>query len=226
MNPLKAPNPISVTKGAFGLAGAAVGVVGTVAREAVHAPVALTRSAIHLASTAVSLADTVAREKAHVLWPGQDEEYVAQGAGSGDLTDDPAMPGPTTAQAASAAVSDVAGAPTGPTVVPVEPHAPKEPPVDVVGETLATEGATKPELAPGGGGIAHEPRGASRDEEHGDAALQRAEVEEIAQETSAALEGDVEPENHPTEPLLDSADTKAMAAELETMSKAADNNKG
>lgn len=167
MNPLKAANPISVTKGAVGLARAAVGVVGAVAREAVHRPVGLTRSAIHLASTT-----------------------------------------------------------GGPTVVPVEPHAPKEPPVDVVGEAIAAERATEVGEGPGGAGVAHEPRGASRDEEHGDAALRRAEVEEIAQETTAALEGEVEPESHLTEPLIGSAETKAMAAELATMSRAADSNKG
>ena len=77
----------------------------------------------------------------------------------------------------------------------------------------------------GGRRGAHEPRAASRDEEHGAAALQRAEVEEIAEEASAAQEGDVEPEEHLTEPLLDSADAKAMAAELATRSKAADPDK-
>jgi hypothetical protein len=74
--------------------------------------------------------------------------------------------------------------------------------------------------------MAHEPRGASRDEEHGDAPLQPAEVTEIAEEASAALEGDVEPEQHLTQPLLDPADAKAAAAELSTMSRAADPDKG
>jgi hypothetical protein len=74
--------------------------------------------------------------------------------------------------------------------------------------------------------MAHEPHGASRDEEHGHATLQRAEVEEIAAETEAALIGDVEPEEHLTEPLVDPADAKALAAELETMSRAADPGKG
>jgi hypothetical protein len=62
--------------------------------------------------------------------------------------------------------------------------------------------------------------------EHGDAALQRAEVEELAQEAPAALEGDVVPTGQPSDPLLDSADAKAMAAELATMSKAANTKKG
>lgn len=228
MNPLKAANPITVTKGAFGLAGAAVGLAGTVARKAVHAPVGMTRGAIHLAGAAAGLAGTMARETVHVLWTDQGDEHVAhpRGADSAAVTDDPNIAGPTTAAADAAAVSDVAGAPMGPTLVPVEPHAPDEPPVDVVGKALAAEAAAKRGEGPGGAGIAHEPRGASRDEEHGDAALQRAEVEEIAEEAAAALEGDAEPEEHLTEPLLDSTDAKAVAAELATMSKAANTDKG
>ena len=99
---------------------------------------------------------------------------------------------------------------------------PEAPPVDVVGETLAAEAAAERGDAPDGDGLAHEPRGASRDEEHGEAALQRAEVDEIADETAAALEGDVEPEEHLTQPLLDPADTKAVADDLRTMGRAAD----
>lgn len=221
MNPLKAANPIAVTKRVFGLAGAAVGLTGAVAREAVHAPVAVTRSAFHLAGAAAGLGGTVARETAHVLRTGHTRR-----AGSADVTDDPNIAGPTTAAADAAAVSDVAGAPPGPTVAPVEPHAPEEPPVDVVGNALAAEAAAEGGEGPEGVGMAHEPRAASRDEEHGDAALQRAEVEEIAEEALAALEGDVEPEEHLTEPLLDSADAKAVAAELATRSKAADPDPG
>ncbi|RYU11638.1 hypothetical protein ETU37_13870 [Nocardioides iriomotensis] len=80
-----------------------------------------------------------------------------------------------------------------PAVVRAEPHVPDEAPVDVVGEALAREAAAERGEGPQGAGMAHEPRGASRREEHGDAALQRAEREEIAEETAAALEGDVEP---------------------------------
>jgi len=223
MNLLKAANPITVTKGAFRLGGTAVGLVGTVAREAVHAPVGMSRGVIDLAGATAGLAGTVARETVHVLWTGQGDERVVhpRGAGSTAVSDDPNIVGPTTAAAAAAAVSDVARAPSGPTVVPVEPHAPEEPPVDVVGEALAAEAAAERGEGPDGADVAHEPRGASRDEEHGDAALQRAEVEEIAEEAAVALEGDVEPAEHLTEPLLDSADAKAMAAELATMSKAA-----
>jgi len=228
MNPLKAANPITVTKRVFGLAGAAVGLTGTVAREAVHAPVGVTRGAFHLAGAAAGLGGTVARETAHVLWAGQGDEHVAltRGAGSAGVTDDPNIAGPTTAAAAAAAVSEVTGAPPGPTVVPVEPHAPEEPPVDVVGDALAAEAAADRGEVPEGVGLAHEPRAASRDEEHGDAAPQRAEVEEIAEEALAALEGDVEPEEHVTEPLFDSADAKAAADESATRSKAADPHQG
>ena len=208
MNPLKAANPITVTKGAFGLAGSAVGLAGTVARGAVHAPVDLTRGAIHVAGAAAGLAGDVARETAHALWTDQGDEHVAhrQGAGSTNVTDDP----------------DIAG----PTVVPVEPHAPEEPPVDVVGAALTAEAADERGEGPDGAGIAHEPHAASRDEEHGAATLQRATVDEIAEEAAAALEGDVEPEEQLTAPLLDSADAKAVAAEQATMSKAADTDKG
>jgi hypothetical protein len=228
MNPIKTANPIAVTKRVFGVAGAAVGLAGTVAREAVHAPVGVTRGAFHLAGAAAGRAGSVARETAYVLWTEQADEQTSltRGAGSVDVTDDPNIAGPTTAAAAAAAVSDVPGGPPGPTVVPVEPHSPEEPRVDVVGDALAAEAAAGRGEGPEGVGMAHEPHGASRDEEHGDAALQRAEVEEIAEEAFAALEGDVEPQEHLTEPVLDSADAKAMAAELEMRSKAADPDNG
>lgn len=223
MNPLKAANPITVTKRVFGVAGAAVGLTSAVAREAVHAPVGVTRGAFHLAGAAAGLGGTVARETAHVLRTGQGDEHVAhtRGPGAAGVTD-PNIAGPTTA----AAVRDVTGTPPGPTVVPVEPHAPEEPPIDVVGDALAAEAAADRGEGPEGVGLAHEPRAASRDEEHGDAVLQRADVEEIAEEALAALEGDVEPEEHLTEPLLDSADAKAVAAEVTTRSKAADPHEG
>ena len=193
MNLLKLANPVTVTKGAFGLAG-----------------------------TAVGLAETITRETAHVvLWSlHQLREAAEQGAGTGSTTDAPAD---TATHAASTVVED---APPGPTVAPVEPHAPAEPPVDVVGEALAAEAAREDGQGPEGVGLAHEPRGASRDEEHGDTGLERAEVDEIAEEAAAALEGDVEPEEHLTAPLVDPADTKALAAEMQTMSRAADPDKG
>jgi hypothetical protein len=190
MNPIKMANPVTVTKGALGVASTAVGVAGTVVRTT-----------------------------ADVL------QSVLDQVGEAGSVNDRSGPGPTTAAAAAAAVTDVGGAPPGPTVVPAEPHAPQEPPIDVVGEALAAEAAADRGEGPAGAGLAHEPRGASRDEEHGEAALQRAEVDEITAEAAAALEGDVEPEAHLSEPLLDPAEAEAMAAELQTMSKAADPDK-
>jgi hypothetical protein len=208
MNPRKTPSPVTVTKGAFSLAGTAVGVAGTAARQAVHAPVAMTRGAIELAGSTAARAGSMVRRTVQSS-TDMGDEHVAHPREAGSPT-----------------ASDAAGGPTSPTVVPLEPQTPEEPPVDVVGEALAAEAAAKGGDGPDFAGLAHEPRGASRDEEHGDAALQRAEVEEIAQETAAALEGDLEPEEHLSEPLLDSADTNAMAAELARMSKAADTDKG
>ena len=76
----------------------------------------------------------------------------------------------------------------GPQVVLREPAPPELPPIDVVGQALAAEAEEESY-----GGRAGEPRGASRDEEHGEAALQRAEVDEIAEETAEALpDGDVD----------------------------------
>jgi hypothetical protein len=209
MNPIKAANPVTVTKGAFRLAGTAAGLAGTAARRAVHAPVAMTRSAADLAGSSAALLGTAARGAGHALRTDHDDEHAAPSPGAGSPTS-----------------QDAGGAGASPTVVLTEPRAPEEPPVDVVGEALAAEAAAQGGQGHDGGGLAHEPRGASRDEEHGDAALLRAEVEEIAQETAAALEGDLEPEEHLTEPLLDSGDAKAMASELATMSKAADTDKG
>jgi len=177
MNPIKAANPINVTKGAFGLAGSAVGLAGTVVRATTH--------------LMLSVLDEL----------GQDT-----GTASKSSVDDAHIPGPT--------------------VAPTEPHAPEEPPVDVVGEALAAEATAERGEGSAGAGMAHEPRGASRDEEHGDAGLQRAEVDEISEEATAALEGDVEPEPHLSEPLLDPGDAEAMASELQMMSRAADPDKG
>jgi hypothetical protein len=199
MNAFDVVNPVTVTKRVAGLAGTAVGLTGTVAREAVHAPVGVARGAVHVAGAAAGLAGSVVRQTAHAL-------RTDPGAG------------------AAGTVSDVRAEPHVPVDPPIDP--PVDPPVDVVGQTLAAEAAAERGDGPQGAGMAHEPRGASRDEEHGDAPLQPAEVTEIAEEASAALEGDVEPEQHLTQPLLDPADAKAAAAELSTMSRAADPDKG
>ena len=113
----------------------------------------------------------------------------------------------------------------GPEVVLAEPHAPDEPPVDVVGMALAAEVAAERDGVPGGSAVAHEPRAASREEDHG-AAFERATVEEIVDESAAALEGDPEPELHLTEPLFDAADARSVRAEMAMMSKGAESDKG
>jgi hypothetical protein len=113
-----------------------------------------------------------------------------------------------------------------PTTLPVEPRAPDEPPVDVVGQALAAEASLGDRQSPEGAGFAHEPRGASRDEEHGTAPLQRAETEGIDDELTAALEGDEEPEQHLTEPVLDRDSAESLAAEMERSGRAADPDKG
>ena len=203
MNPIKMANPVTVTKGALGVASSAVAVAGTVVR------------------TTADVVASVLDQLGEADESGAGAARKASAGAVGSVHDDRSSPGPTIA----AADTDVAGAPPGPTVVPAEPHAPPEPPIDVVGEALAAEAAA--ERGPGfGAGLAHEPRGASRAEEHGEAALQRAEVEEITEEAAAALEGEAEPETHLSEPLLDPAEAEAMAAELQTMSRAADPDKG
>ncbi|HET7518461.1 MAG TPA: hypothetical protein VFN05_12345 [Actinomycetes bacterium] len=207
MNPIKIANPIYVTRGAFGLAGTGVGLAGTVLRTSAH--------------VLLSVLDQLGQ----VNEPGTSAEGN-RSAGAASFVDDASMPGPTTAAAAAAAVTSVEGAPPGPTVVPVEPHVPEEPPIDVVGEALAAEAAAERGEAADGAGLAHEPRGASRNEEHGDAPSQRAETDEITEEAAAAREGDVEPEAHLTEPWLDPADATAVEAEMRATSKATDPNEG
>jgi hypothetical protein len=191
MNLLKLANPVTVTKGAFGLAGAAVGLMDTVARD-----------------TAQGVLSRLHQPDGH--------------DGGDEVGRQPSRPD----RATGSDVTEVEGAPPGPTVVPVEPHAPEEPPIDVVGQALAHEAALDDGVSANVAGMAHEPRGASRDEEHGEARLQRAEVDELADEVTATLDGDVEPEEHLTEPVLDPADAKALAAEMRTMTRAADSDKG
>ena len=126
----------------------------------------------------------------------------------------------------------------GPQVVLREPAPPELPPVDIVGQVLAAEAEQEPAA-----GRAGEPRGASRDEEHGDASLQRAELDEIAEETAEALPGgdvDVETpvgttgagvgfnpdtaeadlQQPQTQPLVDPALTKTVKSAQRTGKKA------
>lgn len=126
-----------------------------------------------------------------------------------------------------------------PRVVLREPAPPLEPPVDIVEQVLAAE-AREPEST---GGRAGEPKGTSRQETHGETGLNRAEVEEIADEVAeaspqgsldletpvgttgadtarnpATAEADLQQPG--TEPIVDPSTTKAVAAEQETLRKA------
>ena len=76
---------------------------------------------------------------------------------------------------------DTAGAPD----VDLLPYPQLEDPVPVVEETLAAEAENGVPV----GGHATEPHASTRDEDHGDAQLQRAELEEIAEEVAEAFPG-------------------------------------
>jgi hypothetical protein len=183
-------------------------------------PVTVARTGAGLAGTAVGLASSTARAGVRLVAWGV---RSLQEPGTPSVSVPDAPPEPTRAASTSPPDTDV---PPGPSLVAVEPHAPEAPPVDVVGQALAADRAQQRGDGPDGDGLAHEPRGASRDEEHGVSELQRAEVEEIAEETAAALEGDPEPPEPPSAPLVDPAETKAAATELRRMSRAADPDQG
>ena len=132
-----------------------------------------------------------------------------------------------------------ASGPPEPQIVLAEPAPPAEPPIDIVEQVLAAEGQQQPTA-----GHATEPKAASRDETHGEAAMQRAEFDEIAEEQAEALAtGQVDIEtpvgttgadvgHNPdtaeadlqqpaTEPLVDPATTKEIKSEATTGRKAA-----
>ncbi len=150
----------------------------------------------------------------------------------------PAQKAPAKKTQARKAAAKKGPADDGPQVVLREPGPPEQPPVDVVGQALAAEGQEEQYA-----GRAGEPRAASRDEEHGEAALQRAEVDEIAEETDEALPGgdvDVQTpvgttgagagfnpdtaesdlQQPQTEPLVDPALTKSVKSTQRTAKKA------
>lgn len=129
-----------------------------------------------------------------------------------------------------------------PQVVLAAPAPPLEPPIDVVGQALAAEAKQEPPI---GAGRSTEPRGTSRDEEHGQAVLQRSEAAEIMEEIAEASElGQLDIEtpvgttgadvgNNPdtaeadlqqpgTEPLLDPSLTKEIKSEQDTLHQAAE----
>ena len=187
-------------------------------------PTVVARGLLGVAGSAIGLATTAARGTVGLALStlqelGRTPHDRTESGGAVDL------PGRRPA-APSDLGGDAARSPRGPDIVPSEPHAPEVPPVDVVGQALAAEAELGGRELPEGYGLAHEPRGSSRDEEHGGSPLRRAEADGITDEVAAALEGDVEPEEHLTEPLMSSADAKALAAEMRTMAKASDPHKG
>jgi hypothetical protein len=117
-----------------------------------------------------------------------------------------------------------------PTNLPVEPRIPDEPPIHVVGEALAAEAARRDGQSLEGAGFAHEPTAVFRAEKHGGHSCSEQRGREIEDEAAAALEGDREDndeaEEHLTKPLLEPGAVKALVAETEMLSRAADPNKG
>jgi hypothetical protein len=185
-------------------------------------PVAVTGGAFRLTRSAVGVVDTAVRGTAHVVRTGLHELGKPDRRDSGDAYPDEARATDPGVDDDSGVTEDgVEGAVAAPAMVPVEPRAPEEPPVDVVGQALAAEARRDAGVGAGGAGFAHEPRGASRADEHGDLAWQRLEADEISDEIEAALEGDPE-EQHLTEPLLAPGQAETLAAELRRWTPAAD----
>lgn len=182
-------------------------------------PVTATKGTLVVAGKAIGTAGTVARGAAHVAKSGLQRLTTSDPAGVVDQADS-VVPVDSTDPSAAYRSTDL----------PFAPLAADRPPVDVVGQALAAEAALGDRQSPEGAGFAHEPKVASHDEEHGDAPMHRTEREEMDDEVTAALEGDladeVEAEEHLTQPILDPGAAKALAAEMEILSRAADPDKG
>ena len=129
---------------------------------------------------------------------GAPAEDTLESAGSSheDATDAPVdtltdLPAADATDSGDAAQADAAEDPAGPDAAAgapetdLLPYPDLEPPVPIVEDVLAAEA----ENGPPTGGHATEPHASTRDEEHGDAQLQRAEQEEIAEEVAEALPG-------------------------------------
>ncbi|WP_162529862.1 hypothetical protein [Nocardioides caldifontis] len=242
-----AKNPVGTAGQALGLAKTAVSTGVTVAEGVAHvaadklrarqgkgaAPVEVTPDTTGTAQEPVPQEraggeEATPAKKAPAAKKAAKKAPAAKKAGSG-----PTKKGAPAKKAAKKA------APPEPQVVLAEPAPPEEPPVDIVEQVLAAEGDEAPV-----GGHATEPKAASRDESHGDAAMQRAEFDEIAEEQAEALPGgdlDVETpvgttgadvgqnpdtaeadlQQPATEPLVDPSTTKAVKAESDTGTKAA-----
>lgn len=190
-------------------------------------------------ATGTSMAGSAARSAGSHLHPGgtsdqQTDERAQEPQDAGSEEQEQEGAAPTGTNTASAEPQEVE-----PQVVLREPGPPPEPPIDVVGEALAAE-----QQEPAYGGHATEPKASTRDEEHGDAGLQRAEAEEIAEELAEAFpagevgietpvgttgadvghnpdtaEADLQQPG--TAPLMDDATVKAVASEAKTARKAA-----
>src|SRR3954469_3866049 len=109
MKLLKLANPIAVTKGAFGVAGTALGLVDTMARGTAHLAL---RGLQRLGDSDEPSAESPA-------YDGADATDVAARA---------------RAVAPEAAVADMDEPSTAPAPLPVEPPPPVQPPIDVVGQ--------------------------------------------------------------------------------------------
>lgn len=137
-------------------------------------PMNLVSGAVGLAGSALGIAETSARTAAGVvrsLLPGSSAETQ--------------LSAEATSPVETAAPVQPAATPHEPQIVLAEPAPPAEPPIPVVERALAAEAAAANPVGLGSGG-GHEPRGATREEEHGEEPLARAEAEEIALEAEAA----------------------------------------
>jgi hypothetical protein len=230
-----AKHPVGTASFAFGFA------KGVVARGTAVADTAAHKLRHHDAPQGQTTDQPV--EGVEVTQPSSTDPGASAASASGSTsaestsseTASPDTASPDTASPDTASPDTVTEPAPEPQVVLREPGPPAEPPVDVVGQALAAE---QEEHA-----MQTEPRGATRDEEHGYPTRQRAEEAEIAEEVAEAMPGgDVDVETpvgttgadagfNPdtaeadlqqpgTEPLVDPSTTKAVASEQETLSKA------
>jgi ribonuclease E len=211
---------------------------GTAVSAAKH-PVS---TAGHVAGHAKTVATTGTTVAARLVpHPGKKGEAPSPAAPAEAPEKSPVADEPTRSSAPADEKVEVVEGPVEvtPEVVLKEPAPPQEPPVDIVEQVLAAE-----DQEPKYGGHATEPKATTRDEEHGEAGLQRAEAEEIAEEIAEAFpagavgietpvgttgadvghnpdtaEADLQQPG--TEPLVGDATVKAVASELEVAQAAA-----
>ena len=254
-----AKNPVGTAGQALGLAKGAVATGMTVAEGVAHVAADRLRARQGKGAGKVHVSPD---QSAATEQPGAQDQEVAPGSTAKGAAKKVAEKAPAAAKKAGAAAKKAAPAkkagpakksaakkapakkaaataPPEPQIVLAEPAPPAEPPIDIVEQVLAAEAEGEPL-----GGHATEPKAASRDESHGDAAMQRAEVDEIAEEQAEALPGgdlDIETpvgttgadvghnpdtaeadlQQPSTEPLVDPATTKAVKSETQTGRNAA-----